>query len=339
MVAELGLSYGVSLESEAAVALTLEWLSKNQEADGHWSSKKHSPKETSEVDTAGTGLAILCFLSSGHNTKKGSYKNTIKKALSWLVKKQEANGRFDHRNYSNGICTMAISEAAGMGLGGSLVKKARNKATDYLLSQQNASGGYNYKKSNSIQRNDLSITGWSLMGLRSAMLSGYKKKQIQRAFLKFSKMMDRVKGSTGDHSPDTKGLAWYTSNGKSSRKGSATQAIALLLRQYQGSKKSDPWLVAASNDLFAKQFTSYETFEVYQSYYSSLALFEYGGEPWKNWNKKNSMILIKGQKKEGKLAGSWGSNGLCHSTKGGRIVATSMACLILQTVYRYPRMK
>ena len=67
-------------------------------------------------------------------------------------------------------------------------------------------------------------------------------------------------------------------------------------------------------------------------------MFQYGGEPWQRWNHRLRDKLIDSQRKEGVTAGSWFFAGGDHgSDRGGRLYCTSLACLILETYYREPR--
>ena len=86
---------GATPESEATVNLGLEWLKHHQEPEGRWDRKKYggTPKEKfGPHDVGVTGLATLAFLGAGHTERHGKYKQTVKKAVAWILKEQRADG-------------------------------------------------------------------------------------------------------------------------------------------------------------------------------------------------------------------------------------------------------
>jgi hypothetical protein len=90
--------------------------------------------------------------------------------------------------------------------------------------------------------------------------------------------------------------------------------------------------------------------DYYYWYSASLALYQVGGTTWKTWEKAMSTTLLDNQRgwcaadKSQSLTtkealdeqGSWDPVGAWGSA-GGRVYSTTMACLTLQTYYRYKR--
>jgi len=334
---------GGSKKTEAAVDAGLMWLANHQEKDGHWDAIKYEGASAegagpAEVDSAATGAALLAFLGAGHTDRTGPWKNNVKTAISWLISTQKPDGSWGLRNYSNGICTMAIAEAAGMGCGGSPTKKSAELAVDYLLKQQNTSGGFDYKGPSN--RDDMSLTGWCIMGLKSALLAGIRENDIKEAFIKCGNLLDNMHG-TKDNTSSTKGYAWYDNrpegngNGGWASAGSACQAIAMLVRQYLGWHRSEPWLMAAAQSQVSKIPVDYSGLNVYRAYYSFLTLFQQGGKDWTTWNEPVSKIVVAAQRQDGDFKGSWDKNGLGHLDFGGRVMYTAFLCLSLEIYYRY----
>ena len=66
-------------------------------------------------------------------------------------------------------------------------------------------------------------------------------------------------------------------------------------------------------------------------------MFQLGGDHWKVWSEALDRALLPAQRREGCEAGSWDPVGVWGS-EGGRIFATAMSILILETEYRYKRM-
>jgi len=325
---------GGSKKTESAVDWGLYWLAHHQEPDGHWDTGKYEGAGTPEADSACTAAALLAFLGAGHTDRVGKWKKNVKVAIKWLIECQRPNGAFDTRNYSNGMCTMAIAEAAGMGAGGSEAKKAAELAVDYLIKEQNAKGGYNYTGPSG--RDDMSVTGWCVMGLKSAMVSGIRENAIKDVFKKVGDIMnhDENATTTGDNTSTTKGMAWYTSAGKA-HSHSAVGAIAMLVRQYLGWQRGEPWLEAAAAGQVAHLPGNFDGMNVYRVYYAYLTLFQQGGAKWKAWNKPVSDIIVQAQRMDGDFKGSWDNNGKGHMSKGGRVLTTAFLVLSLEVYYRY----
>ncbi|MFH0940210.1 MAG: zf-HC2 domain-containing protein [Planctomycetota bacterium] len=71
--------HGGSRATEESVDRGLEWLARNQEADGRWDNVKHGGRSGKGVygDAAMTGFALLAFLGAGHTEKVGKYKENV----------------------------------------------------------------------------------------------------------------------------------------------------------------------------------------------------------------------------------------------------------------------
>ena len=109
-------------------------------------------------------------------------------------------------------------------------------------------------------------------------------------------------------------------------------AIGLLLQIFRG-KSKESRSVASGVEYLSKQGPS--SVDMYYNYYATQAMFQVGGRYWKNWNYYMRDMLIRSQKPDGHLRGSWMFEG-DHSNKvGGRFYSTCMGCLILEVYYRY----
>src|ERR1043165_3568553 len=102
-----------------AVKHALDWLKYHQEADGHWDVKKY--EAANKNDVAITSLALLAFLGNGHTERVGEHKDTVQRAVKWLISRQKENGLIaddtddaaGHRRggYPMAIATLALAEA------------------------------------------------------------------------------------------------------------------------------------------------------------------------------------------------------------------------------------
>jgi hypothetical protein len=174
--------YGGTKATEHSVDSALRWLAYHQETDGHWDAKKYAAGE--KTDTAVTGLALLAFLAGGHTEKWGEYRGSVKRAVAWLISKQDARGLIwdetdagGHRGvgYPGAIATQALAEAAGMARVPA-TKAAAQKAINYCTEVHQCGdgevkGGWRYHAK---QEADTSVSGWFIMALKSAKIAGLK---------------------------------------------------------------------------------------------------------------------------------------------------------------------
>ncbi len=321
--------------SESAVRSSLRWLARHQELDGRWDCRKYGgTRDAAQGDPAVTGMALLAFLGAGYTENHGRFKDNVKRGVEWLIHNQKENGQWGQRNYEHGICLMAIAESVGMG-GSSATRESALRGIDYCLSQQNPSGCWNYTRS--ATRDDLSVTGWNIMGLKSALVAGLKPQRIRSAFRKCGAFFDKQKETTGDTASDTNGMAWYTpqrNRGGNGQKGDACVAIAMLCRQFMGWKKNNMWLQAAADNQTAK-IPNWGNRNVYRIYYASLTLFQMGDPHFKKWNQPVRDMIIENQRAgDPSIDGSWDYDSK-YCTHGGRVMSTALLCLCLEVYYRY----
>jgi hypothetical protein len=320
---------GGSRRSEASVDVGLRWLANNQEPDGSWAIDKWGGKGSWQ-NVGVTGLATLAFLGAGHTEKTGKHKLTVRKAVNFLISKQDAQGAFKtggHWGYSHAIAGLALAEAYGMAnvtKTGLAAQKAVTWSTDH---HQVEYGGWRYSPR---QKGDTSVVGWFVMQLKSAKVA--KLTVNGKGFQGAINFLDRVTNMPVEGADDYNcGGAGYTSKGNSP----TMTAVAMLGRQFMGWKRNSPLLIGGSNILVKKLPTDSSHF--YYLYYGTLVMFQMGGDWWKQWNGKLRDMLIAKQVKapnDPTMDGSWEPN-LGHAKGAGRAYSTAMACLCLEVYYRY----
>ncbi|MDP6381354.1 MAG: hypothetical protein QF662_08425, partial [Phycisphaerae bacterium] len=167
--------------AEDAVERALEWFAKVQSDDGRWDIEGF--KTVGQVGGAGapnwhhedvgvTGLTLLSFLGAGYTHVEGKHKQTVAKAVSWLIARQQPNGdlRGGASLYSQGIATSALCETYSL-TRDRKVLKAATKAVKFILDSQNPNAGWRYYPRND---SDTSVLGWQILALRSAEIAGIK---------------------------------------------------------------------------------------------------------------------------------------------------------------------
>ena len=346
------LQFGGSEASERAVEEALRWLATNQTKEGYWDASDHGAGRVEltkdgldtrgaevrggipgvEADSGVTALAILAFLGAGYTQEEGPYAEHVDRALNWLITQQDEDGflggkaTYYARAYCHGMATYALAEAYGMRSDPTLPSPLREpleSAIGYILENQHASdGGWRYRKG---ETGDMSIFGWNLMALKSAEIAGIKIPEANRNLLvKF--LTDRSLGKN-------KGLAAYHPQYGSQGHTPTMTAEALFSKQMLGLQRTNPASKEAV-DYLMTQLPRRESLNFYYWYYGTLAMFQYGGEPWKQWNESLRDLLVDEQRALGKDRGSWDPKDRWGGY-GGRVYSTALNTLILEVYYRF----
>ena len=398
--------FGGTAESEAAVELSLQWLSKMQSPDGHWDAETYGAGKVRvdengverdyagrDADTGVTALVILSFLGAGYTHEQGKYAVEVDRALDWLIRQQNGEGSLsgDARHYARMYChamaTYALAEAVGMqdsmimgpivdpavfstGMNSSAAASqavmaqqgvapfgmalastvafnaqaeatawkmrkvddirlgsALRKAVIYTLSQQDPdSGGWRYKFG---QEGDVSMFGWQMMSLKSADIAGVNIHPTVRD--RMIKFLDSVRQG------DNLGLFGYRRsveiNGKETEPISPVMtAEALFCQQMLGYPRESSSNREAVQYLL-RNMPRLSQLNLYYWYYGTLAMYQYGGKPWEDWNAVVRDTLIGEQRRTGPYAGSWDPTGP-WGRYGGRLYSTAIATLTLEVYYR-----
>ena len=310
---------GGSDATEKAIIAAIEWLSKVQEEDGRWDTRKYQAE--TDYDVGGTALALLCYYGWGaRHDQVGKYQQNVKNALSWLLKQQREDGSLARKGmmYSHAIATIALCEAYGI-TKDQQIKSAAVAAINYTInSQHQQRGGWRYSPG---QDSDTSVTGWQFMALHSARMAGIvlpeKPFELARRWLDFA--------GGGEHG----GLYGYQSSNDISR---AMVATGMFCRQLDLVPPTNKKMIESAN-LMKRYPIRNNNPDLYYVYYGTLALYQHQGSIWEQWNKSLKEILPEIQIKTGALAGSWDLS-RSNTKGGGRIASTTLSILSLEVYYR-----
>jgi len=339
--------HGGSAATENAVDAGLRWLAYHQEPDGHWDAQKFGAQQ--KTDTACTGFALLAFLGAGHTEKLGIYKDHVRRAVAWLISKQSPEGLVwdttdagGHRGvgYPHAIAGMALAEAAGMARVPTTFQAAQKAiAWSCKGTYEGGEAPWRYPGALSMDKADLSVSGWFIMQLKSAKVAGLDvpKGSFEKAikFLDYVELrvavQDEAYGVPSEYQYQ-KGR-WAYSNQKH-----RMCCIGTLSRQFLGWKKTE---LEASVRHFIQlggvPSAWGETTDLYYWYYGTLCAFQQGGEMWKKWNDAMKPTFINSQRRHGDEDGSWDPVG-CFASEWGRVGQTALSALCLEVYYRYLRM-
>ena len=315
--------YGGTPETEAAVARALLYLSRIQQADGHWSriDADGSSKGTDDHDVGLTGLALLCYLAANHTPDAdGPYRDVVKKGMAYLLAQQKTNGdlRGAGSMYDHGIATLALGEAAAMTRDKKL-RDAAHHGAQFCLDAQNGAGAWRYAPGDWFT--DTSVTGWQVMALHSAERTGFK--VSAEAKLKVAQFLGTV--SKGPHGM----LSGYLTASPTL----TMTAEGVFTRMLLGQQLSADDLAEAAAFL-TPPAPQRDRLDYYYVYYGSLALMQMQGDPWQRWNAAMTKLLLPLQEPKGLEAGSFPALGE-WADRGGKVYTTALSTLSLEVYYRY----
>ncbi len=338
---EIALQQGGSAETEEAVEAALAWLAQAQDPhDGHWDTQAweggrdsrnfttpNGPITRVEANTATTGLALLAFLGAGNTHQQGEYQAQVAAGLEYLRRSQSPStgslagnaGRYVAM-YCHGIATLAVSEAYIMTRDEQL-RPIVERAVHYtVVTQHPTTGGWRYQPGD---QGDTSQFGWQLMALVSARSAGIS--VPTHVWQGAERWLQRVSlGSYG-------GLACYTPDRRVPSHSMTAEALACRFFLQGGTHRA---AIDEAANFIAREGVSRQPLNLYYCYYGTLALYQVQDHRWVAWNQELTGRLLQSQQKAGSLAGSWDPDTVWGHT-GGRVYTTSLACLCLETYYRY----
>lgn len=342
---------------DPAVAAALGWLARHQNADGSWSATayvkrckeacKPNPGEA-DYDAAMTGLALLAFLGAGHTHQSKEVLDgmiagdVVRRGFESLITQQGRDGGLTSNTgqkymYGHSVCALALAEAYGM-TRAEVYRAPLEKAVGYTLAAQNPGKGWRY--SSKCGDNDTSVTFWAALSLRVAW---YARIDVRAA------AFDGAKAWL-EEATDENGRVGYThrGTGKVFVPGLNEQydhhetmsAIAGFLRILLDGDRDAP-AVGAEMNFLIRDRPRWEgnAIDFYYWHAATLALFQYagpGGAEWNLWEAalRKALLLHQRAKDAGCAAGSWDPVDR-WSGEGGRVYATAINALTLETAARY----
>ena len=313
---------GGSAETQAAVGKALAFLAAQQEEDGRWDLGKR--KGAAGHDVAATAFSLLAFYGRGERHDRDcKYQANVKHGIEWLMAQQnvatgDLRGPKPQSNamYDQGIATLALVEAYGVTKDSALRPRAM-AAIDFLADSQHEEGGWRYKPGD---RGDLSVSGWMVMALASAEMSGIPVPEKTKAGVaKFLKLLSGGKDG---------GAYGYTdSPGKGGRGGNAMNAVGFFCAQLNGASANAAKAFESSLNL---KTAGFQLADVYYAYYGTVAAYQHQGPLWREWKTKMHTEFLKAQAEDG----SWAPTG-AHAAGMGTVIGTALVSLCLEAHYRY----
>jgi hypothetical protein len=288
-------------EVELAIKHGLKYLAETQKPDGSWADGNK---------TGYTALSLMAFMVKGDMPEQPPHGDTMAKALDYLLK-QSTEGRRGFMGttmYEHAFATLALSEVWGMSRRDKEIGKALKLGVDVIIRSQGHNGAWTYSPSPSPSFGDISVTGAQLVALASAKEAGVfvPTDTIDRA-LKFISFCQHPKlGSFGYKGP---GVGY-------ARTGLGVTSLMMCGRHQDPAVKAGlKWLLDNAD------YKEPHGNQLYSRYYGGIALFQTGDKQFNTFYERESKIILKTQKNDGRF----------H----GEAVCQQLSILILGTPYRF----
>ncbi len=354
--------------TENAVLVGLKWLARHQGEDGGWHAEAFASEcgagsrcggdGYTQFDVGLTGLSLLAFLGAGYtHISRGSYEDpythekiafgkVVKRGIEYLISVQDKEGCFGTRTgefmYNHAIGALAMAEAYGL-TNAVAYRHPAQRGIDFITVAQNPYMGWRYSVKPG--DNDTSVTGWCVMALKSAEISGLT--TAETCFDGAREWLERVTNKeTGEVGYNGLGKVDVIVRGKNEDWSShpSMTAIGLLCRIYIDKDETDAMLAKHAKLVFNDQpawDAAKRSVDSYYWYYATLALFLAKDGPckkyWEGWNDSMKDALLPNQKvhADGCANGSWDPAADRWGFAGGRVYMTAINVLTLEVYYRY----
>ncbi len=313
---------GGSDSSESAVEKALAYLANLQEEDGRWDIGKSGGQAGHDI--ASTAFSLLAFYGRGErHDKECKYQKKVKLGLEWMLSQQiessgdlRGNSPQNNAMYDHGIAALALVEAYGVTKDSELKPKAQ-AAIDFIVESQHEEGGWRYKPK---ERGDLSVTGWMVMALASAKMSGLA---IPQSTLDgVENFLEIISGGK-----DGGSYGYTDSPGKGNSGKNAMNAAGFFCAQLNGASSN---AAKAFESALIIDKAGFQMNDIYYVYYGTLAAYQHQGPVWRKWLEKMHSEFLKTQQPDG----SWPVGG-GHGGQMGKVIVTALVALCLEAQYRY----
>jgi hypothetical protein len=311
----------------------LRFIAKNQASDGSFLTP----------DTARPGVTSLCvmaMLARGHQPGKGRYGPLIDRSIDYILDVQDPRsgaivpaiylGGDDHgaAHYNHGISGLMLAEIYGMAdpKRNDRIRTAIEKALQYTRSVQtrwkgdpNDRGGWRYPHS---YNSDLSVTCWQLMFYRSARNADFNVPSgwIEEAMGYVHRSFDK----------DERAFVYSLANRYTTRGMVGAGVVCLELggeHQSETAKQAADWILRSSFKPYNNHSNGEDRYH-YGAFYCSQAMFQLGGQYWRQFFPGLLQVMADAQHEDG----SWDVD--VDDESFGTVYTTSLAVLALATPYQ-----
>ncbi len=330
----------VTPASERALQKGLEWLARNQGAEGNWNSN----------NLGLVGMGALAFLSAGYLPGRGRYGNTVRRALNYMTRNAKPSGLLNianaqHDMYNHGLAAFALGQAYGM-TNDKVLNKVLDKALKLISNTQAEDGGWDYRARRQGRGHDLSLVVMQAKALRGAMDSGLEvsPEVVGSAIQSVRRYYKTRSGKNGLTNPKAAMLeaGQFTYNGGGGTLAMAAAGVVCL----QEFGQYGDWRIGKNLDVIqaaigkaakpGSRNGSVPCGDAYTLYYVGQALYQVGGKRWRESYPRLRDYLVASQMLS---AGESSQDGLWRGGRVGGVpgdmYGTAVACFVLSMPNRY----
>lgn len=351
--------YGGDSSTEKAVEAGLQWLARHQQEDGFWDADgfparceasgpkcsgvgkgQHGEEGPCPFDAAISGLVTLAFLGAGHGpwVAGDPHGATVEKALTRL------RGGMDV--WGNAIAARAFADAEAMEGKGRWLADAKG-AAEALLAARSEDGAWGYF-GGAGRGSDVPYTALVVPALVAAKdvgvalpasLAADVDKFLESLEVDDGKLAYVVSGRQFGYTPTAANalaaaaVREWLEVGRSGKRHRSHLAVA--------AKDKPDWSISWKDITVpgrGKMRVQVGHLSLYEWWYGTEAAFQSGGDLWSGWFSRLKTALVPHQKTSGCARGSWDPEGTYERQTGGRVFATALAVLMLETPYRQRRL-
>jgi hypothetical protein len=266
--------------------------------------------------------------------------------------------------YDHAIATMAMGELLALSGDYLNLRRTVEDAAMFCIRAQNE--GWAWRYSVKLGDNDTSVTGWMVLALKTVAVCrnlGYvsmpSADELDQAYKGAVRWFDHATststGFTGYKSPGDEGsrlpeLDQIKGGYPFTKEQSCMTAVSVLCRLFAGQSRNNETIKKGVINVLTKHPPKWQkregkvlsTINFYYWYYATLAMFQYGGGLWKEWNEKMVDALVPTQRVLNQPQGRSCEDGSWDpidewSLAGGRVYVTAMGALTLEVYYRFER--
>lgn len=334
----------ITPQSTQALERGLQWLARNQGAQGNWQSN----------DLGLVSTAALAYLAAGHLPGRGPHGEATERALSYVLRNADEksgllNIAAERRDmYNHGLSTFVLGQAYGT-CGDRRLGPVLDRALKLIAQTQSNDGGWDYVAKRQPRGHDLSLAVMQALALRSAVDSGLEvPPEVVEKAIRSVREHYTPRGCSRDADEQTQkkhsGQFTYNKGG-----GNATVAMAaagVVCMQEFG--QYDDWRIPKNMAVIRKAIREKAKvdvarknhrppFDAYTLYYVGQALYQVGGEDWEQGYPPLRDAIVASQMERPdnpREHGMWRSTGRVSGLPGNMYM-TSVCCFILAIPNRY----
>ncbi len=287
---------------------------------------------------ATAALCGLAFLASGSTYDRGAYSDNIRRAAEFILRSAGRSGFVTEANsggmggsgmHGHGYATLFLAEVSGTVGDGDMqerLKETLQRAVRNIEGTQNQYGGWNATPNRSANDDGSgAVAVMQVTALRAARNAGL---EVDKGCVdKAVKYILKITSEDGWTQYNIHAAGAQGRSGSSALTGAGMTILnALGLTDEPKLRKGIHNLMANAPFLGKGGDAGWQTWYYYAAFYSTLAIFQTGGEEWRRWWPAVRDDLVKKQSTDGSWRGQYGDYGPLW---------TAFACLTLEMPCRF----